>query len=313
MRRRLTIGWLVLAVLAGGAGCSPEPGEEADFIAIDREATLGDETVTVGSFDFGESRLLAELYSQALEAGGYDVRRAFGLGPRELVLPALTSGLVELVPEYAGSALQFSSLASDAGTADVAATNASLARQLADRGVTVLAPSPAEDANTFVVTRETAARENLRTLSDLAPVADELTFAGPPECASRPFCLVGLREVYGLSFREVLALDAGGDLTHQALDNGHVDVALLFTTDPALIGRTLVELEDDRDLQPAENVTPLLRSEVVEHFGPDLVDRIDAVSRRLNTEGLRGLNARVANGQDVESVASAWLAAAGLA
>ena len=142
----------------------------------------------------------------------------------------------------------------------------------------MLAPSPAQDANTFVVTRETAEREHLRTLSDLAAVAPEMTFAGPPECPSRPFCLLGLERVYGLSFREVLALDAGGPLTHQAIASRDVDVALLFTTDPALIDGTLVELEDDRDLQPAENVTPLVRSDVVDHFGPDLVARMDTIS-----------------------------------
>ena len=147
-------------------------------------------------------------------------------------------------------------------------TNDQLAGVLAERGVTVLAPSPAQDANTFVVTRETAEREHLRTLSDLAAVAPEMTFAGPPECPSRPFCLLGLERVYGLTFREVLALDAGGPLTHQAIASRDVDVALSFTTDPALIDGDLVELEDDRDLQPAENITPLVRSDVIDHFGP---------------------------------------------
>jgi osmoprotectant transport system substrate-binding protein len=313
MRRRRTIAIWVLAALVGGAGCSSEPDDRADSPEARVATTLGDDTVTVGSFDFAESELLADIYSQALEAEGYDVRRAFGLGPREFVLPALAGGLVEVVPEYAGSALQFSSLASDAGTDDVEGTNDQLAELLADRGITVLAPSPAQDANTFVVTRDTAEREDLRTLSDLAAVAPELTFAGPPECASRPFCLLGLERVYGLSFREVLALDAGGPLTHQAIANGDVDVALLFTTDPALIDGDLVELEDDRDLQPAENVTPLVHADVVDHFGPGLAARLDAISQRLTTDGLRALNAQVAAGdQSVAAIASEWLAAEGL-
>lgn len=314
MRRRRTIGFLVLAALGGVVvGCSSEPADQADSAAVRVAATLRDDTITVGSFDFAESELVAEIYSQALEGDGYHVRRAFGLGPREFVLPALAGGLVEVVPEYAGSALQFSSLASDIGTADVAATNDQLAELLAERGITVLAPSPAQDANTFVVTRETAEREHLQSLSDLAAVAPGMTFAGPPECASRPFCLLGLERVYRLSFREVLALDAGGPLTHQAITSRGADVALLFTTDPALIGGNLVELADDRDLQPAENLTPLVRSDVVEHFGTELVARLDTISPRLTTDGLRALNAQVAAGdQDVAAVASAWLAAEGL-
>ena len=313
MRRRRTIGILVLAAIIGGAGCSSEPGDRADSATVRVASTLRDDTVTVGSFDFAESELVAEIYSQALEGEGYDVRRAFGLGPREFVLPALAGGLIEVVPEYAGSALQFSSLAPDVGTADVSSTNDQLAGILAERGVTVLAPSPAQDANTFVVTRETAEREHLRTLSDLAAVAPEMTFAGPPECPSRPFCLLGLERVYGLSFREVLALDAGGPLTHQAIASRDVDVALSFTTDPALIDGDLVELEDDRDLQPAENVTPLVRSDVVDHFGATLIARMDTISQRLTTDGLRALNAQVAAGdQDIAAVASAWLAAEGL-
>jgi osmoprotectant transport system substrate-binding protein len=313
MGRRRTIGILVLAAIIGGAGCSSDPGDRADSAAVDVASTLRDDTVTVGSFDFTESELVAEIYSQALEGEGYDVERAFGLGPREFVLPALAGGLIEVVPEYAGSALQFSSLAPDVGTADVSSTNDQLAGLLAERGVTVLAPSPAQDANTFVVTRETAQREHLRTLSDLAAVAPEMTFAGPPECPSRPFCLLGLERVYGLSFREVLALDAGGPLTHQAIASRDVDVALSFTTDPALIDGSLVELEDDRDLQPAENVTPLVRSDVIDHFGPVLVARMDTISQRLTTDGLRALNAELAAGdQDIAAVASAWLAAEGL-
>ena len=314
MRRRRTIGFLVLAALGGVVvGCGSDPADQADSAAVRVASTLRDDTITVGSFDFAESELVAEIYSQALEGEGYDVQRAFGLGPREFVLPALAGGLIEVVPEYAGSALQFSSLAADVGTADVLSTNDQLAGLLAERGVTVLAPSPAQDANAFVVTRETAEREHLRTLSDLAAVAPEMTFAGPPECPSRPFCLLGLERVYGLSFREVLALDAGGPLTHQAITSRDVDVALSFTTDPALIDGTLVELEDDRDLQPAENVTPLVRSDVVDHFGPVLVARMDTISQRLTTDGLRALNAQLAAGdQDIAGVASAWLAAEGL-
>ena len=136
--------------------------------------------------------MLAEIYSQALERGGYHVRRAFDLGPREFVAPALARGLVEFVPEYAGTALQFSSLGTRSATGNVRATAESLDRALEKHHVTALAPAPAQDANAFVVTRRTAVREHLRRLSDLAAVAPQLTFGGPPECPSRPQCLAGL-------------------------------------------------------------------------------------------------------------------------
>jgi osmoprotectant transport system substrate-binding protein len=303
---------LAVSVLVGSVSCANEASDRAESPAARVRTTLRDDTVTVASFDFAESELLAELYSEALEAGHFDVRREFGLGPREVVFPALAGGLVEFVPEYAGSALQFIDVDQAPAATGAGDANEALAVALRDTGVAVLESSPAEDANTFVVTRETAQRDGLRSLSDVAGPAPTLTFGGPPECESRPYCLAGLEEVYGLSFGEVLTLDAGGPLTLQALERGDVDVALLFTTDPALNNEDLVQLDDDRELQPSENVTPLLRRELVDRFGPQLVARIDAVSEALDTEALRSLNQRVAGGEDVASVARSWLREQGL-
>ena len=178
--------------------------------------------------------MLAEVYSRALEDAGYRVERQFALGPREFVGPALRAGLVELVPEYAGTALEFVSLGASTATSDAAATHEALVRSLDDGDVLALAAAPAQNANTFVVTAETAARLDLDEVSDLAAVAGTLTFGGPPECATRRLCLVGLTDVYGVEFGDVLALDPGGPVTRQALLNGEIDVALLFTTDPAI-------------------------------------------------------------------------------
>ena len=273
---------------------------------------LHDKVVTVGSFDFAESRLLAEIYSQTLEGADIRVRRAFGLGPREFVAPALAVGLVEFVPEYAGTAVRFMSLGTATPGADVAETRAALLRALKGRNATALDPAPAQDANAFVVTRATAARYDLNTVSDLESVASQLTFGGPPECVTRPLCLVGLRQVYGLRFEEVVELDAGGPTTRQALRNREVDVALLFTTDPAISGSGFIELQDDRGLQPAENVTPILRTEVVDEFGSSLVDPVNEVSARLTTDVLRDLNEQMSHGESARAVASRWLGAQGL-
>ncbi|HEX5588416.1 MAG TPA: ABC transporter substrate-binding protein, partial [Acidimicrobiia bacterium] len=221
-------------------------------------------------------------------------------------------GLIELVPEYAGTALRFASLGADADATDVASTQDELGRLMATHHVSVLAPAPAEDANVFVVRRETAERHGLVALSDLAPVAARLTFGGPPECPRRPFCLMGLERVYGVSFDEVVSLDAGGPLTKQALRTRVVDVALLFSTDPDTARDDVVQLVDDRLLQPAENVTPLVRTETLERFGPSLRTAVDAVSARLTTEALRTLNTEVAGGTSVRAVAARWLRSEGL-
>ncbi len=303
------------------SGCRA-PGDEPDGHAPGPAS----EVITVGSFDFQESELLAHLYGQALESRGYPVRLELGIGPRELVQPALAGGLVDLVPDYAGTALDFLSLGATAPSPGIERTRRDLTRTLRRTDVMASTPAPAEDANAVVVTRRTAARYDLQDISDLAAVAPELTFGGPPECPTRPLCLAGLEQAYGLAFDEFLALDAGGPLTRQALDDGYVDVALLFTTDPALgdgdlsgdpgeggDGDGLVVLRDDRHLQPAENVTPLVRTEVVDRHGDGLVRTLDAVSRRLTTGELRDMNAQVVEDRRPPSaVAADWLSAQGL-
>jgi osmoprotectant transport system substrate-binding protein len=287
-------------------GCGSQPDVNG------RDSALDDRAITVASFDFPESDLLAEIYGQALEAGGFDVRLEHRLGPRELVQPALAGGLVEFVPEYSGTALEFLSLGAGASTSDAEATRAALRRVVDDDRIITLAPAPAQDANALVVSSEVAARYDLQNISDLEAVAPRLTLGGPPECPARPFCLAGLERVYGLEFKSFLPLDAGGPLTHQALEGGHVDVAVLFTTDPDVGAAGLVVLNDDRRLQPAENVIPLVRAEIVERWGDDLVGLIDGVSARLTTEELRALNARVAAGGRIADVAQRWLTGEGL-
>ena len=181
------------------------------------------------------------------------------------------NGLVQLVPEYAGSALEFFSLGRLSATSDAAAANRALAGSVAGRGLVAARPAPAQDANAIVVTAATAARYGLRSIADLARAAPRLVFGGPPECPERAYCLPGLQRAYGLRFKAFIPLDAGGPLTLQALEAGNIGVALLFTTDPAIPARHLVILADDRGLQPAENITPLVRRDVIVRYGPRLV------------------------------------------
>ena len=168
--------------------------------------------------------------------------------------------------------------------------------------------APAENQNGIVVTPATASRLGLRSISDLAPHAAELTFGGPRECRDRPFCLAGLEKTYGLAFGRFLPLDSGGRQTRTALNSGEVDVGLLFTTDGHLAQGDLVLLADDRRLQPAENVVPLVRAEVVERWGDVLVDRLDAVSAALSTGDLAELNAEMGIEREAPAeVAADWL------
>jgi osmoprotectant transport system substrate-binding protein len=288
---------------ASGSGPGGRAGEAGRHGAV----------ITVGSFDFPESVLLADLYAGALAAKGFPAGVLPDLGPRELVDPALMSGLVQVVPEYSGSALEFISVGGLSATSDAAATSRALAGQVAGRGLVAGRPSAAQDGNVIVVTAATAARYRLRSIADLVRVAPRLAFGGPPECPERIYCLRGLRQVYGLRFRAFVPLDAGGPLTLQALEAGDIGVALLFSTDPAITAHHLVVLADDRGLQPAESIVPLVRRDLIVRYGPNLLAVLNKVSALLDTSALRALDAQVElAGQDPRLVAGRWLRAHGL-
>lgn len=271
--------------------------------------------VIVGSFAFSESGTVGELYAQALEAGGFPVQRAPGLGSREVVEPALEQGALDVVPEYLGTALQFLHGGTLRGSelADSDAAYRLLQAAFERRRITALTPAPGQNKNGVAVTRQTAERLALVRISDLAPLAAGMVFGGPPECPERPFCLVGLRSTYGLTFKEFRALDASGPATVAALKGEEVDAALLFTTSPSLATEDLVLLDDDQRLQPAENLVPAVRTDALRRYGDRLRQVLDAVSANLHTEDLVALNRAVdIERRPVPEVARQWLAERGL-
>jgi osmoprotectant transport system substrate-binding protein len=265
-------------------------------------------TVRIGAMNFAEQQILAELYAGALEAGGYRVERQFNLGSRESVEPALEAGRLDLYVEYLATLLAFLTSDPARGSPDPSATRRELAAALEPLGIEVLEPASAVNTNGFVVTRATSERYRLAKLSDLARVSDQLVLGGPPECPVRPFCLPGLRQTYGVSFRAFRIFDAGGPLTVAALESGQVDVALLFTTDPLIAARSFVLLEDDRHLQLADNVAPVARTDFVRKAPSDFRTILNGVSAKLTTAELTQLNAQVSIEQrPPREVARAWL------
>jgi osmoprotectant transport system substrate-binding protein len=295
-----TLAAAMCAVLIWLTGCSSDSQGHAGTVDPRRPV------VRIASFDFPESQILAQIYADALQRGGYPVTVLLGVGSREVVEPALQQGLIDLVPEYAGSALRFLGVAPKSGDSP-AVLRARLAAAQAGHGVTALSPSPAQDQNGVVVTAAAARVRGLRRISDLGPLAPSLTFGGPPECPERPFCLGGLRNVYGLRFQRFLPMPTG-DVIAAALDTGEIDVGMLETTDPHSADGKLVALVDDRGLQPAENVVPVVRRTVIDVYGAAFSHVLDSVSAQLTTTGLGRLNRRaVIDGVAVAQVAKDWL------
>jgi osmoprotectant transport system substrate-binding protein len=268
--------------------------------------------VRVASTNFSEQVTLAELYSLMLEAHGYAVERHFNLGNREVVAPALESGQVDVYVEYLATMLRY--LDRDARpSSDARETHRALQSALSRRGLAVLAYAPAVDTNAFAVTRSTAAQFGLSKLSDLEPIADQMVLGGPPECTLRPFCLPGLQDTYGLRFKAFKPLDALGPLTVAALDNGQIDVGLFGSTDGVVAQKGFVVLEDDRHLQLADNVAPVIRADVLAKVPADFPELMDRVSGQLTTRDLIELNTTVdVERQPVRDVALAWLRSKGL-
>ena len=302
--RRFALGAAVLSVAFVAAACGSGEGEDTG----DDASPKGEITVGV-SAAFPENEIVAEMYAQVLENAGYTVGRQLELGSREISSAALESGQIDIKPEYLAFELVFQDPDDDGtGTADEIAERLSAA--LEDKGIVVLEYSQANDTNAFVVTGETAEEHGLATVSDLADVAGELTLGGPPECPERPFCIPGLRDVYGVEFGDFEPIGACDAATAEALEAGRVDVALLCSTQAIIADRGWVALEDDKNLQQAGNIVPLVREDVL---NDEVEGLLNEVSGALDTEKMTALNAQVElEREDPEDVAGGFLEEEGL-
>jgi len=271
--------------------------------------------VIVGSTNFYEQVTLGELYSQILEANGYKVTKKFNLGPRDVVYPALKSGQIDILPEYLATLLAFVDKDGKIAkpTTDKKETATGLQKALDADQLTVLDPADATDQNGFVVTKDTASSKNLKKISDLAPYAKDMILGGPPECPTRPFCGLGLKNVYGLTFKDFKPLDVGGPLTVAALEGKQIDVGLILTSDPSIVARGFVLLDDDKHLQLADNLAPVVRNALLQKDDGTLKRLLNSISAKLSQAELNDMNKQVAiDKKDSKDVAAAWLKKQGL-
>lgn len=262
-------------------------------------------TLTVAGFNFPESSILAQIYGQALAHDGYTINYKLNLGTRKVVAPALQSGQIDMYPGYAASELEYFNKSAGEATADPVATTAKLNTYLSQINAVALTPSAAVDGNAYAVTKATADKYNLKTLSDLTPIAGQLVFGAGPECPTYKFCLPGLMSVYGLHFKQTLTLDTDGPATRAAFKNGSIQVGLVFSTDSDLGQLGLVVLQDDKHMIAADNVVAVVRQSVATDEVKTLLNKIDA---GLTTNDLFTMNGQVELlHQDADAVALAYL------
>jgi osmoprotectant transport system substrate-binding protein len=302
MKKYLTGVTLAAAAALALTACGGDPMSSSTA-----QAAASSDSIIVGSADFPESQLIAKIYAEALKSKGVQVTEKPSIGSREVTIPALKDGSIDLMPEYGGALLQY------LDSATKAVSSEDVAKELAAKipaGLTMLTASQAEDKDVLAVKKETADQHHLKSFSDLQPAAKELVLGGPPEWKTRLNGVAGLKSVYGLEFKEFSALDAGGPLTLNALLSGQVQVADLFSTDPALAANNLVALEDDKNLFLSENIVPVINGK---KSTPAVKEVLDKVSAALTTEDLIQMNGRVAKFEDIGEIAKDWLKSKNLA
>ncbi len=303
--RTLAAGMLLAAIVplaaCGGGG---DPLAPSNDTAATGASTGAAGSVKIGSADFPEAALLGEVYAQALEAKGMTVQRQFNIGSRETYLKAITGSEVDVIPEYTGSLLTFYDKNAKATKPDEVYTALQAA---VPSGLTVLDKSAAEDKNSMAVSKDTADAWSLTAIPDLAAHQGELSIAAPPEFKTRQQGLVGLKSVYNIVPKEFRPLQSQAAV--EALKNGQVKAANIFSTDPSIAENGFVVLDDPESLFGSDNVVPLVR----EDKASMVKDALNAVSAKLDTSALADMVKQVVvDKKDTSEVAKTWLGSAGL-
>ena len=284
---------------------TPPPGGGTTSSATGLPTQPG--SVTVGSAAFQENELLADIYGDAMAAKGVTVKKHLNIGERSLYLAALRDGSIGMVPEYTGSILYNLDTGATAKSPDD--VYAALQATAASNGFAVTKFSAAQDSDTISVTKSKANKYHLTSLADLKDVAGQLTLGAPAQFRTRADGVPALKSVYGVEFGNFTVTEAGGTVTLNALKNGSIDAADIFSTDPAIPDNNLVPLQDPKNMFAAQNVVPLFSQDVLTQ---PMKDACDAVSAKLDTATLTTLVAKVYGGEAPDKVAHDWLAQVGL-
>jgi osmoprotectant transport system substrate-binding protein len=305
--------WLLLvaclALVIAGCGDDLEGGNDSGGSGGGGDAGGAKQSLTVGSANFPENALLAEIYAGALKAKGLDVSTKLNIGSREALFPAMEKGDVTVLPEYTGALLSYVSK----GKATAKETSEQVTELKSDlpAKLTLLEPSKAQDQDTVTCTKAVVDKYSLTSLEDLAKVSKDITMGGPPELAKREgFGLKGLKSVYGIEFKRFRPLDVAGPLTVSALKSGKVDCANLFSTQSAIEANGFISLEDPKGLVESEAVVPLIAKDAAT---PEASGALDAVSTKLTTDNLKAMVKRVeVDKDDAATVADEFLSENGL-
>ena len=293
---------------SGGGGGSSQP--QSSGTEIQKNSANASKTVTVGSKNFTEQFVLGEIYSQALQAAGYKVKKQLNLGSEVIAFKALKSGDIDAYPEYTGTALtSFYKVKVTDVPKDANQAYDQLKQKLAGDGITGLAQTPFENTYRLGMTKKKAASiGNPKTISDLEGKSQKLTINGYPECRQRPDCLLGVEKTYGLKFKKFVASQD----PYPVLDKGAADVAFVFTTDAPLATDKYAILDDDKKLFPPYHITFMIKSAKLKSLGPDAQKVVEQVQKPLTEEVMRELNSRVAlDKKTPKQVAGEYLKEAG--
>ncbi|GLI29057.1 glycine/betaine ABC transporter permease [Agromyces rhizosphaerae] len=301
------IGRLSLAAVAVGAVVALAGCGTSDSVDGGSDAGEASGPLVVGSQDYYSNEIIAEIYAQALEANGFEVEREFRIGQREVYIPEIESGAIDVFPEYTGNLLQYYVPDTTATTSDD--VYAELTGALPD-GLSVLDQAPATDQDSYNVTQAFADEYGVTSLADLADVPEELTLGGNSELETRPYGPEGLAAVYGVEVGFTAIEDSGGPLTIKALQDDAVQLVNIFSANPAIATSELVTLEDPEGLFLASNVVPV----VSERVDAEVAEVINAVSAALTAEDLVALNSESVDEQrSASDIAADWLTEQGLA
>jgi len=281
--RSLSSALALLLVALGLAGCGGDSGGGGE---------ASDRTIRIGSKNFTEAIILGELYAQALRAKGYTVELKSSVGATELIDKALTSGQIDMYPEYTGTMLTV--VFGDDTPQESAEGTYDRAKELQEeRGFTLFEPTPFSDSDALAVTKAYAEEHGLESIGDLAEL-DRFRLGGQPEFETRLQGLVGVKEKYGLGDDQIQFVPFAGISPYEALDQGAVDVAAIFSTDPPLASGKYVVLEDPEANFGFQNVAPVVNQELADELGDDFRETIDAVSALLTEDAIIAMNSAVA-------------------